>query len=150
METKEKNNIKEKIEKMIQTRHGFTLQSHYEFLNVRQSPVIGFIDQIGVKSARMKNYQSFHVCLKKLADKAGAGQEEIKNCLVDMFKEKQASQDDGTAQIILNVLYEFGISMGEEADKNARNKDFALNPKKVAKIWRGNSKIANKNDVRSK
>lgn len=138
--------VKKRIETMIDKRYKFTLRSHMEFSDASVIPFIGLIPMAKIKSDRMKYYKKFQIDLKILADKAGVSQDEIRNYLLDILDEARARQEGGTEQIIVNVLYELGTSINKKIDKWAHNKDYALKPKKVSKIWEEDFRIVDKTD----
>ena len=145
--------LKDELEKMIQHRYDFTLESHYDMMHVSPFPIFGLTDMINVKSDRMKHYIDFQVKLKELADDLKIGKEEVIKCLSDLLYEKEHrvhSGVDGTQQIIVNVLYELGKEMSKHTSKRVHNKDYALNPKKVAEIWQGDHSIIDKREDFSK
>lgn len=145
--------LEEELEIMIEARYNYTLDSHYQVVHASPIPIVGLIDLISIKSDRMKFYQNFQVRLKRLSDSLKLSKDDVKNCLLDMLGEKEQVPSyiaDGTEQIIVNVLYELGMEMSRSTSKMAHNNDYALNPKKVSKIWAGELKNTKKNDDRSK
>ena len=148
METNKKfiqEEAKRQIADMIDKRYQFTLRSHDSFLEESAGiPIINLIGMSMVKSDRKKYYKEFQVKLKLLADRMNYTQKEITVCLLEMLEEARVDQSSGTEQILTNVLYEMGTSMGKMTDKRAHNKEYSLNPKKVAKIWQEDFKIVDK------
>ncbi len=138
--------VKLLLNEMLNARYYYTLKSHVRFSDASTLPFIGLIKLMLIKSDRKKYYRSFQIHLKQLCDKFNISQKEIKNFLVELLDENSL-RDDGSEQIIINVLYELGYSKNKQSSKSAHNRDYALNPKKVAKIWDADWKLSAKDEA---